>query len=660
MNTLLYVTLDKTERIPPETIRNLHDVHVLFLDLSESGIQSELPDSWKRLNSSELFDPDMFRRDFLRFLEEWPKKAIFKQQCFDELFRLRDGYSVWWTSVGAVRTPSNSNVKMLKQLWVLDRALQHTKVERVVLNGRSRELDNAITLRCQRDSILVERNGRTLSTKATSGVVGAKWLAMQLVQLTAVPFKITTLALFVRILTRGHQESRSTRSAPAILLSPNLSRLVKMTDAGVEIPFWDAFLNELKKQFPDVRQKFLLFPKQAKKGHWNMVRWLRDSGAELLDKLDGALPPAERSTGLISWGIALPKQIAALLRFYRIDKSADFRSSFTFANANIYELIIPALGKAVSNMAEWEREVGVLTTTFSRAGNIKAVLLLAEFYRPSMRYIAAAKRLNIPAIGVQHGGIMPMHLVYTVPQGHVGGAPIPSYFAVYGEYVKDIVCKLGAYPEDRVWIAGCPRMDVLVNNVAGRASARAKLDLPTDKKIILLATHTYRTYPWFIQVIKSVFQATADQDDCVVCVKTHPGDVGMLNTYREAAKHSGNASVKFFGDHFETLLIACDFLISGSSTTVLEATLLGRPTICANFSEEPDRFPYVDDGASLPARDDQELRRSIETLLSDQGSDQRKMRREAFVRRHLGPTAEGRGAEAMVQFISPLLSSHVN
>jgi len=198
-------------------------------------------------------------------------------------------------------------------------------------------------------------------------------------------------------------------------------------------------------------------------------------------------------------------------------------------------------------------------------------------------------------------------------------------------------------------------MDYLVKDPPDKTDARKQLGLPVDKKIVLVATHTYRTYPWFYQVVKAVFEVTRNRSNCLVCVKTHPGDSSMTESYKEEAKHAGNIFVKFYANQFDELLAACDVLISGSSTTVLQATLLGRATICANFSEEPDRYPYVKHGASLPARDSQELSHSLDVLLSDAGSSDADRRRRAFLCRHLGPTVDGRSANTLMEFVRPLL-----
>jgi len=656
MSKLLYLTTDAIEQVSAETERDLLDWCVHFIDLSKSGVETKLPPNWKRLHCPDVFDLDAFRCDFLSFLEEWPKKPIWQNKSFDQWFRRRDGYSVWWTSVGASRTGSDTSTKeKLKKLWILDQVLCRDKFDRVILNGTSHDFNSTIALRCQADGIPTEWLGRVDEPMKQIDSVGLRWLIAQLVTQALLPIKAAFFASMIRLFSRGYQESSAVRLKPAVLFRPNLTRLVQFTNEGVEIPFFAELLQELEEHFPEVRRRFLLRPKLRKNGRWSMIPWLRQTGVLLLEQLKGAVPPAERYSGLGSWAIALPSQIVALFRYCQIERSSGFRSTMIFAGADISSIIIPGLRRAIENLAEWERGVGSHMTSFSKIGNLKAIFLISEFYLVAMSYLAAAKRLKIPVIGIQHGTIHPNHFVYTVPQGHVDGAPIPDYFAAYGEYDRKIVSELGAYPAERVWVVGSPRMDYLVKNPPDKTAAREQLGLPVHKKIVLIATHTHRVYPWFFQVVKAVFEATKNRNDCIVIVKTHPGDKGMTESYKEAAKHTGNPFTEFYADQFDELLAACDVMISGSSTTVMQATLLGRATISANFSEEPSSYPYVEDGASLPARNPQELSHSLEVLLSDDASTENEKRRQEFLRRHLGPTAEGGGAKAFMELIKPLL-----
>ena len=240
-----------------------------------------------------------------------------------------------------------------------------------------------------------------------------------------------------------------------------------------------------------------------------------------------------------------------------------------------------------------------------------------------------------------------MHLIYTLPAGQVTGAPVPDGFAAYGDFARDVVTQVGNFPAERVRVTGGPRLDRWINTPPDQAAAREAMDLPADKTVLLLAT---QFYPWFLQAGKAAFEAVAGRDDCIVCVKTHPKDV-PLSVYEELAARASATNVRFYDDRFDELLAACDVLISGSSTTVFEAIMLGRGTICVNFSDEPDRYPYVASGGSVPARDAAQMRDAIATVLSPDYVEHRAAGRAKFLAHHAGPGATGQAARTLAELV---------
>jgi hypothetical protein len=145
-----------------------------------------------------------------------------------------------------------------------------------------------------------------------------------------------------------------------------------------------------------------------------------------------------------------------------------------------------------------------------------------------------------------------------------------------------------------------------------------------------------------------VLECVRARPDVVLCIKKHQSSRAMsADALRALAGSLGAANVRVFEGDLDLLLFASDVWISASSTTILEATLIGTRSICLNFSGEPDRYPYVEDGASLPARSVEELGESLSQLL-DAGADPARERgRTGFLIRHAGPTKDGRAASTL-------------
>ena len=75
--------------------------------------------------------------------------------------------------------------------------------------------------------------------------------------------------------------------------------------------------------------------------------------------------------------------------------------------------------------------------------------------------------------------------------------------------------------------------------------------------------------------------------------------------------------------------------------------MLGRGMICANFSDEPDRYPYVESGGSVPARDAAQMREAIETVLSPDYAEQQPAGQARFLARHAGPGVIGQAGRTL-------------
>ena len=81
---------------------------------------------------------------------------------------------------------------------------------------------------------------------------------------------------------------------------------------------------------------------------------------------------------------------------------------------------------------------------------------------------------------------------------------------------------------------------------------------------------------------------------------------------------------------------------------------MGRDAICVNFSNEPDRYPYVKDGGALAARSWDELAQALDLSLAAERPESIDEERRRFLKRHAGASAEGRGAEALIERILAL------
>jgi len=647
----ILVVLEATEA-PAGLLESLpgpgQEAPVTVLDLSGVVDPQRLPAGCRVVKTGDYLDNDALRTDFLAFLDAWPKRKLIHGKSFDEMFRQDGGYSVWWTGPAVDRNPDGKLFGVVRKLWICCRAIDEVRPDTTLVFTRDRAFARMIAA----------RGGRKIAFLAGSAIPSPdpwtrrlRWLAGSLLWCVGSPCMMLIRAAAARILAGRPLERRARRRTPAVVMSAAFPRHVSDSPEGSRIWYWRELSGAIADTAPDVRQRYLMRSQGVQGRARGWFTWAYRPDWRDLRRIRDLAPIQETNACLWTSLRLIPRQVAALIRYWRLERTDAFRKSFTFAGADVSGLYVPRLRRAVSRMAVWARTAQAIACSLRAVGNVKAMLVTEEFYGYGMVDIAAARKLGIPTVGVQHGTIFPMHLIYTPPPGQIEGAPTPDYFAVYGEFAAEVISEYGAFPRERVWVTGGPRFDHLVTDPPDRLAVRRRLGLPSDRKVVLLAT---QFYPWFQEVGRVLFEATRDREDVVVCVKTHPKDV-PLDVYRRIARSAGADNVRFFAEGFDELLAACDVLISGSSTTVFEAILLGRKTVCVNFSGEPDRYPYAADGGSVAARSVEEVHAALDRVLSDRSRDELEAGRRRFLARHAGPAAEGKAAEELARLVGSLV-----
>lgn len=623
---------------------------IVALYLADDAEAWPLPKNAARLTRGDVEDLERLRTEFLQFVDAWPRQTfggVCGGKSFDDVFRRADGYSLWWTGPGIQRHPDHGVFTKLRDVWSFAAAMERSQSNAVVLIGNDAALAAVISQRCGELGVAFEVAPESSSPATDTWSGRLRFAVAAMANYLTSPWTAAIRAAVCRWRVGRRKESAEDRRRPAVVMTSLFPREFRRRGEGAEVAFWSEVSAEFERAAPQIRLRHLMHTTADKFNGLGPDRLHCHRAWPELNRLDGLVPLPEQAVGWGAWLRAAGPFLRTLLRYCRLEGQSDFRSSFRFAGCDVAALYVPALRKTIGRTHKWAMTVVAFENSLRAAGNVRAVLLMGEMYEFGMLVIAAARRLGIITIGAQHGTLFPMHLIYTVPAGQVERSPAPDWFAAYGEFAKETLTEIGKFPVRRVVITGSPRFDRLSQATVGRNEARRQLELPLDKPVILFAT---QIYPWFKRAARALFEAARDRPDCVVCVKTHPHDT-TGDTYRRMAAEAGATNVRFFADRFNELLSACDVLISGSSTVVLEAILLGRRTICINFSTEPDRYPYATEGGSLGAKNGQELADALDAVLDPQRAQQLSTDRARFLARHVGPSADGQAAEVFVRMV---------
>jgi len=265
------------------------------------------------------------------------------------------------------------------------------------------------------------------------------------------------------------------------------------------------------------------------------------------------------------------------------------------------------------------------------------VLYRDEFYRSSGRQLSAALKGKAHLLGVQHGMIDRDHTVYqwqrndiphpadTSDPDHIKNAPVPDRILAFGEYYVEQFDEWNGYPADLVIPTGGLRHDHLVEEYcfseAGedqrdynqKKTLRNELALPSESPVLLLCTGlASMAENWFRMTVEGLSQAGVN---AFVAVKLHQYHGGGENI-RSAAEELGFSNYSVYDEGIYPLMAASDLLVSSTSTTVLEGSLLGLSaiTIVANSEYEP--YPFSREKLARVVSSKQEMSMAIRELLA--------------------------------------------
>ena len=207
-------------------------------------------------------------------------------------------------------------------------------------------------------------------------------------------------------------------------------------------------------------------------------------------------------------------------------------------------------------------------------------------------FVRVARQSGIPTVSLQDGleGAHPHWFWATADVVATSGSMYPDYLTSHGTDAS------------RVHVVGQPRYDRLVaaalkgSSVERRAAARERLGIPHDWYCVLFAAQTEQDPSYARQVTDAVLAVPGVH----LVVRPHPSS--RLEPYTELfANHpSGRVTLQASGDSFDVLNVA-DAVVLQHSTVAVEAAILGRAVITANFSGLPDVVPYADLGLSMRA-----------------------------------------------------------
>ncbi len=260
----------------------------------------------------------------------------------------------------------------------------------------------------------------------------------------------------------------------------------------------------------------------------------------------------------------------------------------------------------------------------------KVVLYRDEFYR-SGRAVAAGLKERTKRVGVQHGLIGNEHTVYQIheaevqpvsdsPPDYIRYNPVPDAFACFGRETKRLFEEWRGYPHERVWVTGGLRHDHIYKTYgdfsdAETAKLRQDLGLPQDRKVVLLCTGLRSEVDdWLRMTIEAIQRQRSTAP--VLAIKLHPyhgGEEIVLNRCRKMKFKD----YQLYRKPMYPVMAASDVVVGGASTVILEAGLLGVPSLVFTTGGNYGHYDFESGELGIEVKDVEQMRHALRRSLRE-------------------------------------------
>ncbi len=294
------------------------------------------------------------------------------------------------------------------------------------------------------------------------------------------------------------------------------------------------------------------------------------------------------------------------------------------------------------------REVALVQELFKNAiitEQPKLIVTIDESSDLSKPMLDYAKSVGIKTLAMQHAFLEQ----YPAFENTISPSKIAAWGAASaGQYATQ------GFPAEHVGITGSPKFDSLAGQKFDIAAAAQKYSLDANKQTILFGSQPILESE--LAAILTALVNYVNANNLQLIIKLHPRD--DENFYRKFADGVRTKCVVTKED-LHPLISLSDVIVINSSLVGLEAAILGKPVVLANFSGLPDRLNYVSDGIALGARSERELHEVLSLLLNSQEAGQKlAAARKSFFEKQLCGL-DGKALERVVTIIEELVSNAV-
>ncbi|SVB24825.1 uncharacterized protein METZ01_LOCUS177679, partial [marine metagenome] len=234
---------------------------------------------------------------------------------------------------------------------------------------------------------------------------------------------------------------------------------------------------------------------------------------------------------------------------------------------------------------------------------------------------------------------------------------IKNKIAVWGDIIKDYLIRVKAVPENKIIVSGSPKYDSFSRIEKNRK--RKKIMLVTIRPIAMhVEGPRIELYEKYKNILDELILISNSVENLEIIFKLHPQQNPSNQIIIDMIKKNNRIKILQFNP-IKELLSDCDLHVNiapdnfDASSVILEAMMMGKPTLNIQLQKNEIEFEFIKDNAIKSVYYDSNIEQLVLDLISHHGTDELFNNSQNFLNKYM--ENRGNAAKKLIDSIEDLM-----
>ena len=235
---------------------------------------------------------------------------------------------------------------------------------------------------------------------------------------------------------------------------------------------------------------------------------------------------------------------------------------------------------------------------------------------------------------------------------------IKNKIAVWGDIIKDYLIRVKAIPENKIIVSGSPKYDSFSR--IEKNKKRKKIMLVTIRPITMVGEGPrIELYEKYKNTLDKLILISNNIENLEIIFKLHPQQNPSNQIIIDMIKKNNKIKILQFNP-IKELLSDCDLHVNiapdnfDASTVILEAMIMGKPTLNIQLQKNEIEFEFMKAGAIKTINYDSDIKEVIFDLISHHGTEELINNSQNFLNKYM--KNRGNAAKKLIDSIEDLMT----